>query len=65
MAGRVKQLIDELLHVRTKGNTALVPFVRAHLILQGIDPDRYSPASADDPQLEKKLAQLIEDFRRS
>lgn len=65
MAGRVKVLIDELLHLRTKGNSALAPFVRAHLILQGIDPDRYSATSADDPKLEQRLAQLIQEFRQA
>jgi hypothetical protein len=65
MPGRVKALIDELLLVRTNGNEALVPFVRAHLILQGIDPNRYSPASPDDSKLEERLRQLIETFRQS
>ena len=42
MAGRVKQLIDELIELRAAGNPTVVHFMRAHLMLNGIDPSRYT-----------------------
>jgi hypothetical protein len=49
MAGRIKQLIDELVRLRTKNNPKVEHFVRAHLVLNGVDPDAYDLGSADDP----------------
>jgi hypothetical protein len=69
MAGRVKALIEELLEVRTRSadgtaNAALVPFVRAHLIIRGINPDHYSTQSPDDPKVVSQIERMIEEFRR-
>jgi hypothetical protein len=64
MAGRIKQLIDELVRLRTKGNPRVEHFVRAHLVLSGLDPDAYNPASADDPEKIRALENMIRDFQR-
>jgi hypothetical protein len=63
MAGEVKRLIEELMRVRSKGNPALEPFVRVHLILNGIHPDEYTADSPSDPDLEQTLEKMIADFR--
>lgn len=64
MAGRIKQLIDELVRLRTKSNPKVEPFVRAHLVLNGLDPDAYTLASADDPEKIRALESMIRDFQR-
>ena len=64
MAGRIKQLIDELVRLRTKNNPKVEPFVRAHLVLNGVDPDVYNHASADDPEKIQALENMIRDFQR-
>jgi hypothetical protein len=64
MAGRIKQLIDELVRLRTKNNPNVEPFVRAHLVLNGLDPDAYNTASADDPEKIDALENMIRDFQR-
>lgn len=64
MAGRIKQLIDELVRLRTKNNPKVEPFVRAHLVLNGLDPDAYNQASADDPDKIHALENMIRDFQR-
>ena len=63
MAGEVKRLIDELMRIRSKGNPNLEPFVRVHLMLNGIDPNRYRADSPSDPKVERTLMKMIEDFR--
>ena len=64
MAGRIKQLIDELVRLRSKNNPKVEHFVRAHLVLNGFDPEAYSPASADDPEKIHALENMIRDFQR-
>jgi hypothetical protein len=64
MAGRVKQLIDELIELRSCGNPGVVHFMRAHLMLNGIDPTRYTEHSPDDLQKERRLEEMISDFSR-
>lgn len=62
MAGRVKRLIDEFIQLRTDGQAGLEHFVRAHLVLSGVNPNLYSESSPDDPSVEKKLQKMISDF---
>jgi hypothetical protein len=64
MAGEVKRLIDELIRVRARGNPDLEPFVRVHLMLNGIDPSYYTETSASDPAVEQTLHKMITDFSR-
>jgi hypothetical protein len=64
MAGRVKQLIDELMELRGAGNEGVAHFMRAHLMLLGIDPSRYTETSPDDQQKERQLEEMINDFSR-
>lgn len=64
MAGRVKQLIDELIELRANGNPGVVHFMRAHLMLNGIDPSRYTESSPDDQQKERRLEEMIGNFSR-
>jgi len=63
MAGETKRLIDELMRVRAKGNPALEPFVRVHLMLNGIDPARYTENTPSDPEAERLVRKMIDDFR--
>jgi hypothetical protein len=62
MAGKVKKLIDELIRVR--GGAKVEPFVRAHLMMKGIDPDGYRGEDADDPDAVDALERMIADFAR-
>ena len=64
MAGRVKQLIDELIDLRAGGNQGVAHFLKAHLMLNGIDPSRYTATSEDDRQKELRLESMINDFSR-
>ena len=63
MAGETKRLIDELMQIRAKGNPALMPFVRVHLMLSGIDPDLYTEQTPSNPEAERLVRKMIDDFR--
>lgn len=65
MAGTVKRLIDELVSLRTGNRPANQHFVRAHLVLNGIDPDFYTETTADDPNTILTLKKMIADFRKT
>jgi hypothetical protein len=64
MPGRVKQLIDELMELRGANNATVAHFMRAHLMLNGIDPSRYTDTSPDDAQKVRRLEEMIGDFSR-
>jgi hypothetical protein len=63
MAGQTRTLIDELIRLRTSHGKAGDHFVRAHLILSGIDPDANGPTDPDDPEHVRVLRKMIDDFR--
>ena len=65
MAGRIRQLIDELGALRGTGQSGGGHFLSAHLILQGIDPDKYTRTSPDDPEKIRILEKMIQDFQDS
>lgn len=65
MPGRVKQLIDELCHLRSRGNSSVEHFVRANLLLHGIDPSEYHEDSPDEYETETSLRNMILGFHRS
>lgn len=63
MAGQVKQLIERYIHQRTRGDPAQRHFVRAHLLIKGINPDKYTETTADDPTVLAQLNQMLRDFQ--
>jgi hypothetical protein len=64
MAGQIKRLISELIDVRTRRRPNVEHFVRAHLVLNGIDPDLYDDYSEDDPEKIHLLQTMIRGFQR-
>ena len=64
MAGRVHKLIEELVKLRSGGGSGTDHFVRAHLMLNGIDPSQFDETSVDDPNVVAKLQAMIDSFKR-
>jgi hypothetical protein len=62
MAGRIKQLIEAVIEIRTNGKLELHHFVRAHLFMKGINPDLYDENSTDDPGIIETLERMRDDF---
>ena len=55
MPGQIKQMIDSILEQRSKGNPTILMTTRTKLILKGVNPDRYTVSSPDDPAVMTKV----------
>jgi hypothetical protein len=62
VAGKVRELIDRYYEKRAHDNPTMAHFVRAQLILKGIDPDKFNEKSEDNPDVIRKLTQLLREF---
>jgi hypothetical protein len=59
MAGKIKLMIDEIIEQRTRNNPELIGVVRTKLMLKGVDPNRYTETSDDDPRIISILEGII------
>ena len=62
MAGQIKKLIDTVVQARSKGNAALATITRAKLAFKGINPDKYTDNSPDDPAILSKLQSIADEL---
>lgn len=62
MAGKVKELIDRLIELRTKGDRGLVAPVKIKLIMKGVDPDLFDAASADNPMVIQRVITIAKEM---
>lgn len=56
MAGRIHQMITQIIAQRSRGNSTLASTTKTKLILKGLNPDRFTPTSPDDPEIIQKVA---------
>jgi hypothetical protein len=54
MTGTVKKVIDQIIAVRSKGAPTLVQTTKTKLILKGLNPERFTLLTPDDPALVAK-----------
>lgn len=62
MAGQAHQLIEQIISQRSKGNAALAATTRTKLLLKGIDPDKFTAATADDPAIVARVRQIAAEL---
>lgn len=62
MAGKIKLMIDTLITQRAKDNAMLAGIIKTKLVLKGIDPNRFSAQSPDDPAVIAKLEALLKEL---
>lgn len=62
MAGKVKQLIDRLIELRTKGERGLVAPLKIKLIMKGVDPDLYDETSPDNPLIIQRVIAIANEL---
>lgn len=62
MAGKIKEIIDQIVEERSRGNRALAATARTKLLLKGIDPERYTRDSEDDPAVLQRLHEIARDL---
>jgi len=63
MAGKIKLMIDTIISQRAKQNPMLAGVIKTKLMLKGIDPNRYTAQSDDDPVIIAKLEAVIKDIK--
>lgn len=63
MAGKIRQMIDTIINQRAKDNPMLERVIKTKLILKGINPNRYTLQSDDDPAVIGKLEKMMQDLR--
>lgn len=62
MTGKIKQMIDEIVQKRSKGNATIAASTRTKLILKGIDVQKYTPLSEDDPRIIAQLQAIAKEM---
>jgi hypothetical protein len=62
MAGNIKRMIDRIVEQRAKGNPIVIDTTKAKLSFKGVNPDRFTSASLDDPAIEAKLKDIAADM---
>jgi len=63
MAGKIRQMIDSIITQRAKDNPMLERVIKTKLILKGINPNKYTLQSEDDPVVLVKLEKMIADLK--
>lgn len=63
LAGKIKEMVDEIIRQRSKGNTAIKEMTIAKLILKGINPNKFHEDSPDDVIIIKKLASIAKELK--
>ena len=63
MAGKIKQMIDMIIAQRAKDNPMLAGVIKTKLMLKGIDPNKFTPQSDDDPAILAKLDIVAKELK--
>jgi hypothetical protein len=63
MAGKIKQMIDTIINQRAKDNPMLVGVIKSKLMLKGIDPNKFTASSDDDPAIIAKLEAVMKEMK--
>jgi hypothetical protein len=63
MAGKIRQMIDSIIDQRAKDNPMLERVIKTKLILKGINPNKYTLQSEDDPLILGKLEKMIAELK--
>lgn len=62
MSGQIKNLIDLIIEKKSNGNQALINLIKTKLMLKGINPDKYTINSEDEPEVLTKLSNLAKSM---
>jgi len=62
MAGKIKEMLDKVIQIRSKGDLGLANLTKAKFILKGVNPDKFNPASPDDIGTIERIKIMAKDF---
>lgn len=62
MAGRIKNVLDEILRQKANGHPTILMATKTKLILKGLNPDKFNAASPDDGVLLSKALEAAREM---
>lgn len=62
MAGQIKNMLDSIIKLRSKGNETIALTTKTKLIFKGFDPDRFDSKSPDDPAAIAKIRAIATEL---
>lgn len=62
MPGKIKAMCETIIEKRAAGNPAMEKITKTKLALKGINPDKFTSSSPDDPQIMDKLVQVAKEL---
>ena len=62
MAGSIKLMIDKIMAQKAKGNVTMINLTKTKLILKGVNPDKFTPTSDDDPTIIQKVRAIAREM---
>ncbi len=62
MAGKIKEMIEKIIEERSKGNEVVRNTTHAKLILKGVNPEKFSVNSEDNPEVITRLKQIAAEM---
>jgi hypothetical protein len=62
MAGKIKNIIDSIVESRSKGNTTIANLTKSKMVMKGINPEKYTKNSEDDPEVIERLMILAKEL---
>jgi hypothetical protein len=63
MAGRIRRMIDSVIQQRAMGNPMLEKIIKTKMILKGVNPNKYTLESDDDPLVMDKLERMLRELK--
>ena len=63
MAGRIRRMIDSVIQQRAVGNPMLEKIIKTKMILKGVNPNKYTLESDDDPVVLEKLERMLKELK--
>ena len=62
MAGVIKKMLDEIIDKRSNGSITMMNLTKAKLTFKGLNPDKFSNTSEDDPEIIKKIKAAAQEM---
>ncbi len=62
MAGKIKQMLEEIVKQRSASNPMVAGMVRTKLILKGLDSAKFDASSPDDAVLIQKIVAVASEM---
>ena len=62
MAGQIKEMLDQIIETRSRGDSFLALTTKTKLALKGINPEKYDLNSEDDPWVINKVKRMAKEM---